>query len=330
MRARVAVGLLGGLLAIPALAQNPVTPEAVNGGIYLSTAPVLADQQKNAFRIDQNGNLLINCWTGCSGGGGGGGNVTIVSPLGSQLAAASVAVVLATNAILPLPTGASTSALQTTGNGLLSTINMTLGTPFQAGGSIGNSAFGISGTLPAFAAIPTFKIDQTTPGTTNAVSVTNFPATQPVSGSVSVSNFPATQAVSGTVTANQGTSPWVTQGVTGTTGGALIAGALAPNNTTAVVVKASPGQVYGIDVFNNSATIAYLKIYDATTATCGSGTPKSRYLIPGSTSGAGLVPRLDVGDKYATGIVYCLTTGISDTDTTAPAANTYLVNIHYQ
>jgi hypothetical protein len=33
---------------------------------------------------------------------------------------------------------------------------------------------------------------------TGSVSVTNFPATQPVSGSVSVSNFPATQAVTGT------------------------------------------------------------------------------------------------------------------------------------
>ena len=37
-----------------------------------------------------------------------------------------------------------------------------------------------------------------------SVSVSNFPATQPISGSVSVSNFPATQPVSGTVTANQG------------------------------------------------------------------------------------------------------------------------------
>jgi hypothetical protein len=42
---------------------------------------------------------------------------------------------------LPLPAGASTSALQTTGNTALTTINTTLGTPFQAGGSIGNTAF---------------------------------------------------------------------------------------------------------------------------------------------------------------------------------------------
>jgi hypothetical protein len=76
------------------------------------------------------------------------------------------------------------------------------------------------------------------------VSVSNFPATQPVSGSVSVSNFPATQAVtgtfwqatqpvsgtvevtndvgnplpiSGTVTANQGTSPWIVSSTGGST-----------------------------------------------------------------------------------------------------------------
>lgn len=40
----------------------------------------------------------------------------------------------------------------------LKTINTTLGSPFQAGGSIGNSSFAIAGTLPAFAATPTFNL----------------------------------------------------------------------------------------------------------------------------------------------------------------------------
>lgn len=44
-------------------------------------------------------------------------------------------------ASLPLPTGAATSALQTTGNTSLTTINTTLGSPFQAGASIGNTTF---------------------------------------------------------------------------------------------------------------------------------------------------------------------------------------------
>lgn len=47
--------------------------------------------------------------------------------------------------------GAATAANQTT-------MNTTLGSPFQANGSIGNTAFGISGTLPAFAATPTFNL----------------------------------------------------------------------------------------------------------------------------------------------------------------------------
>jgi hypothetical protein len=57
-------------------------------------------------------------------------------------------------ASLPLPLGASTSALQ-------SAIIATLGSPFQAGGSIGNTAFGISGTLPPYAATPTFNVGTT-------------------------------------------------------------------------------------------------------------------------------------------------------------------------
>lgn len=53
--------------------------------------------------------------------------------------------------------------------------------------------------LPAFAAIPAFKIDHTTPGTTDAVQVSNFPSSFSVSNfpsSFNVGNFPATQAVS--------------------------------------------------------------------------------------------------------------------------------------
>lgn len=115
-----------------------------------------------------------------------------------------------------------------------------------------------------------------------------------------------------------------------TSGGWSLSSTLTPNNTTAVVVKASAGQIGKIVAFNNSATIAYLKIYNATSATCGSGTPVDRILIPASTSGAGVSIPDAVGDAYSTGITYCVTTGYADNDTTAPAANAYVVNIHYK
>ena len=54
-------------------------------------------------------------------------------------------------ASLPLPAGAASLLLQ-------QQILAALASPFQAGGSIGNTAFGISGTLPAFATTPTFNL----------------------------------------------------------------------------------------------------------------------------------------------------------------------------
>ena len=75
--------------------------------------------------------------------------------LGQALEAASIPVVIASNqsavaisaASLPLPTGASTAANQSTEITALGTINTTLGSPFQAGGSIGNTSFGITGSV---------------------------------------------------------------------------------------------------------------------------------------------------------------------------------------
>lgn len=102
------------------------------------------------------------------------------------------------------------------------------------------------------------------------------------------------------------------------------------NNTTAVVVKATSGALYTVEAFNNSATIAYIKLYDAATATCGSGTPVIRMMIPGNTAGAGFISPNVNGTSFPTGLTMCITTGIADADTGSPAATTYLVNVHYK
>lgn len=107
---------------------------------------------------------------------------------------------------------------------------------------------------------------------------------------------------------------------------------IAANNTTAIVISATPGTVYSVDAFNNGGVIAYAKLYNAATATCGSGTPQTRYMIPfgASSSGGGFNVSNINGDAYANGIVLCITTGIADADTSAPVASTYIVNIHYK
>lgn len=75
---------------------------------------------------------------------------------------------------LPLPTGASTSAKQ------------------PALGTAGSAASDVI-TVQGIASMVALKVD-------------NSGVTQPISGSVSISNFPATQTISGTVTANVGTT----------------------------------------------------------------------------------------------------------------------------
>ena len=52
----------------------------------------------------------------------------------------------------------SIAALLKRGNQRQTSILTALGSPFQAGANIGNTSFGISGTLPAFAVTPTFNV----------------------------------------------------------------------------------------------------------------------------------------------------------------------------
>ena len=118
--------------------------------------------------------------------------------------------------------GTVTANIGTT-NGLaldasIQSVKTTLGSPFQAGGSIGNTAFGISGTLPAFAANPTFN--QGAPA-----AVANAWAVYLAQGGAALSStngLPTTDTnASQTITA-PGTGAAKVQGVQGVSGGLAV------------------------------------------------------------------------------------------------------------
>lgn len=199
-------------------------------------------------------------------------------------------------------------------------------------------------------------LDQTTPGTTNATSLAQIGSTAVATGSgvmtAGVQRVAIASDSPGIITTGTAGTPSAivlsVQGVTSmtpllatitgaanlvpaTSGGLSRSRTLIPNNTTAIVVKASAGQVYKIRATNNSATISYIKLYDATSATAGSGTPVDTIMIPAATAGgAGIVDTSDIGWAHATGITYVVTTGIADADTTAPAASAYIVTVSYK
>jgi hypothetical protein len=164
---------------------------------------------------------------------------------------------------LPLPAGAAT---QTT----LASILTALGTPFQAGGSIGNTSFGISGTLPAYAAIPAFKIDQTTPGTTNLVSIGSNGTVNPATA--------ASWGLGATAAAVPGSANYIGLNVAGNLVGptGLALGATAKAMTVAIV----DGSGNQITAFGGSG---------GTASNFGSTFPTSGTAI-GLTNGTNMVP----------------------------------------
>lgn len=98
-------------------------------------------------------------------------------------------------------------------------------------------------------------------------------------------------------------------------------------------VKSSAGQVYWVHAMNLSASVLYLKFYDADigTTVVGTTTPKLTFPVPtpGDTNGAGFVLSIPSGIVFSSGITVAATTGIADADTGAPGANEMVVHVGF-
>lgn len=84
----------------------------------------------------------------------------------------------------------------------------------------------------------------------------------------------------------------------------------------AALIKNSPGQVYGYDLSNNSATaITYIKLYNLNTIPVpGTGTPFRTIAIPANSSKNLSIPE---GLAFSNGIGFSVVGGAADNDTTA-------------
>lgn len=193
------------------------------------------------------------------------------------------------------------------------------------------------GLIAGTALVGKVGLDQTTPGTTNAVSLAQIGAT-----TVSTGNGVAGAGVQRVTVASDNTAfsvnavqsgSWTAQPVAAATGGAtpyyLSGGSAASTNSTNI--KASAGTLYTLTVVSTSATLAYLRMYDSASApTCSSATGAVHsYPIPASTTGAGLTITFPVGELYASGIGYCLTGGGTSTDNTNATTGIY-INASYK
>lgn len=102
------------------------------------------------------------------------------------------------------------------------------------------------------------------------------------------------------------------------------------NNTTSVAVSASGVRFCGATGYGVAAsTPVWIKLYNIAQGsnTCGANTPVDRVLVATAATGNGAInPAHSVG--YGTAMSVCVTAGIADADTTAPAASSYVVTIY--
>jgi hypothetical protein len=154
------------------------------------------------------------------------------------------------------------------------------------------------------------KLDQTTPGTTNAMSVAQLGANAILTGN----GVTGTGSMRVTI-ASDNTAFNVIQTPATPTAFALSSAA----TTNATSLKASAGTMYGCTCSNGGAAAAFVKLYNKASApTVGTDVPILTIPIPASS-----VVSLNLGElghRFSTGIALAITNLVADTDTTAVAA----------
>lgn len=103
-------------------------------------------------------------------------------------------------------------------------------------------------------------------------------------------------------------------------------------STNSTLISTGAHNVYLAATGNTGAGVAFLKVYDKSTApTCGTDTPKLTFIIPGNAAGAGSNIPLggDIGFSVTSGLGICITGVVTDADTTAVAANQVVVDLLY-
>jgi hypothetical protein len=93
------------------------------------------------------------------------------------------------------------------------------------------------------------------------------------------------------------------------------------------VVKAAPGQVYGLTLSNTNAAARYVKLYDKATNPASTDTPALSVQVPANGSRDLAFP---AGMAFANGIGLRITTGAADNDANGAGAADVLADLTYQ
>lgn len=254
-------------------------------GAVTTSSPTYTTAQSSPLSLDTAGNLRVNV---VAGGASGGTSSTVGAAVPST--ATAVGFTDGTNMVLA-KVKATTGAAATTDPALVVTLR-----DVNANGSAADSA--------------SAPIAFSTEGKAQLGSVTE---TAPASDTASSGLNGRLQRV-----AQRLTSILAAFSPTATANGATSSRVNSAASTNATSLKASAGQGYEIDVFNNAAYNVFLKFYNKASApTVGTDTPI--WTIP-IQAGGGYSKSFRYGKTFSTGIAYAITKLQADSDTTVVAA----------
>lgn len=94
-------------------------------------------------------------------------------------------------------------------------------------------------------------------------------------------------------------------------------------------IKNAPGVLFGLYIFNKSAAVRYVRLYNTLSANVTVGTTIPVLTIPIGI-GVGIFLEFEEGLDFDTAIAIAATTGVADNDTGAPGANDVIVNTFYK
>jgi hypothetical protein len=126
----------------------------------------------------------------------------------------------------------------------------------------------------------------------------------------------------------QSAPPWSVTVSPATTGGTSDYHAVAAGSTNLGVVKASAGQLFGWNIFNNAAYPIYVKLFNkASNPLLGTDVPVRTIGVQAGTQFSYFNA---IGMAFATGIALAITKLIADADTTAILANDCVVDLDFK
>lgn len=175
-------------------------------------------------------------------------------------------------------------------------------------------------------------IDQTTPGTTNKVSIGTDGTVTLGAGTAGIGKLTANSGVDigdvDILSIAAGTNTIGAVNVKPTTSGGLTTYHLASAaSTNATVVKNSAGQLFGWYIYNSNAAARKVAFHNASSTPTAGASVFFSVVIP-ATSGANV--EFTNGIEFSTGISITTVTGLADSDSTGVAANDLIINLFYK